>query len=275
MFCSNLVSATEHTEVLQEKIHKEVLEGRMAGPFDHPPLHNLHVSPIGVVPKADGGWRMITHLSYPPSNSINHHIDPVHTSVKYTSFDTVVQTISLLGKGTFIAKVDIKSAFRLIRVHPADFELLGLHMNGSFYIDKCLPFGCAISCKIFEMFSSFLEWLVIAKSGIETVHHYLDDFIFAGSAHTSHCHVLMHTFQSMCVEMGIPLNQDKSVQPTTCLIFLGLEIDTIKMQIRIPREKVDELMNLLLFWVSKNKIKLSTLQSLVGKLNFFWQSNTR
>lgn len=212
---------------------------------------------------------MITHLSYPPSNSINHHIDPVHTSVKYTSFDTVVQTISLLGKGTFIAKVDIKSAFRLIRVHPADFELLGLHMNGSFYIDKCLPFGCAISCKIFEMFSSFLEWLVIAKSGIETVHHYLDDFIFAGSAHTSHCHVLMHTFQSMCVEMGIPLNQDKSVQPTTCLIFLGLEIDTIKMQIRIPREKVDELMNLLLFWVSKNKIKLSTLQSLVGKLNFF------
>jgi hypothetical protein len=48
----------------------------MSGPFTHPPMHNLHVSPIGVVPKADGGWRMIMHFSYPPVNSINDNIDP-------------------------------------------------------------------------------------------------------------------------------------------------------------------------------------------------------
>jgi hypothetical protein len=147
VFCKNLISAFEHPHVLQDKIDKEVLEGRMAGPFDYPPVHNLHVSPIGVVPKSDGGWRMITHLSYPPSISINNHIDPVHTSVNYTSFDTVIQTISHLDKGALRAKADIKSAFRLIRVHPADFELLGLNMNGKFYADKCLPFGCSISCK--------------------------------------------------------------------------------------------------------------------------------
>jgi hypothetical protein len=75
---------------LQDKIQKEVIERRMAGPFEQLPLHNLHASPIGVVPKAYGGWRMKTHLSYPPSNSINHNIHPIHTSVKYTSFDTVV-----------------------------------------------------------------------------------------------------------------------------------------------------------------------------------------
>jgi hypothetical protein len=145
-------------------------------------------------------------------------------------------------------------------------------MNGNFYIDKCLPFGCAISCKIFELFSSFLEWLVTKKSGIETVHHYLDDFNFAGSALTNHCNILMHSFQSMCVELGIPLNQDKSVIPTTCLTFLDLEIDTMSMQIRIPQDKVQELVNLLLFWVAKDKIQLAPLQTLVGKLNFFWQS---
>jgi hypothetical protein len=104
-------------------------------------------------------------------------------------------------------------------------------MNGNFYVDKCLPFGCAISCKIFELFSSLIEWLVTKKSGIETVHHYLDDFSFAGSALTNHCHIFMHSFQSMRVELGIPLNQDKSVLPTKCLIFLGLEIDTMRKQI--------------------------------------------
>jgi hypothetical protein len=185
-----------------------------------PPVHNLHVSPIGVVSKSDGGWRMITHLSYPPSICINNHIDPVYTSVNYTSFDTVIQTISHLGKGALIAKADIKSAFRLIRVHPADFELLGLNMNGKFYVDKCLPFGCSISCKIFEICSTFLEWLVRKKSEVETVHHYLDDFIFAGSSYSNHCHVLVHTFQSLCVEMGIPLI--RQICPTYHLFDISL-----------------------------------------------------
>lgn len=71
----------------------------MFGPYFTPPMPNLHVSPIGVVPKADGGCRMITHLAYLTSASINDHIDPQFTSVTYTSFDTVVQTMSTLGQG--------------------------------------------------------------------------------------------------------------------------------------------------------------------------------
>lgn len=74
-------------------------------------MHNLHISPVGVVSKADGGWRMIMHLSYPPSISINHNIDPIHTTVTYTSFDGVIETISQVGKEAMISKCDIKSAF--------------------------------------------------------------------------------------------------------------------------------------------------------------------
>lgn len=101
-----------------EKIYSEVTAGRMSGPYLLPPMPNLHVSPIGVVPKADGGWRMITHLSYPPSFSINEHKDPQFTTVTYTSFDTVVQTISTLGPMALLAKVDIKNAFRLLPIYP-------------------------------------------------------------------------------------------------------------------------------------------------------------
>lgn len=269
IFSSNLVSAKQHPNVLQEKIDKEITEGRMAGPFQSPPMLNFHVSPIGIVPKADGGWRMVMHLSYPPSASINHNIDPIHTSVKYTSFDTVIQTISQLGRGTIIAKSDIKSAFRLLKIFPGDFELLGLQFEGKFYFDKCLPFGCSISCKLFEMFSTFLEWLAKERSGFNTIHHYLDDFIFIGSANTSQCKFIMQKFEELCLEIGVPLNAEKTVLPTTNLVFLGLEIDTVKMQVSIPQEKVYQLSTLLKFWVGKRKIKLSELQSLVGKLNFF------
>lgn len=245
-----------------EKIYSEVTAGRMSGPYLLPPMPNLHVSPIGVVPKADGGWRMITHLSYPPSFSINEHIDPQFTTVTYTSFDTVVQTISTLGPMALLAKVDIKNAFRLLPIYPGDFELLGIYINGAYYIDKCLPFGCSISCKIFETFSTFLEWAVKFKTQLDTVHHYLDDFIFIGKSNSDNCSALMHTFQDICSEIGVPLNQDKTIEPITKLTFLGLEIDTVNMLVQIPVSKVQELKLLLQHWVTQKKILLSQLESL-------------
>ena len=76
-----------------------------------------------------------------------------------------------LGKGALLGKMDIKSAFRLVPVNPADFDLLGFAIDGQFYIDKCLPMGCSISCKIWETFATFLHWLTESKSGINTLDH--------------------------------------------------------------------------------------------------------
>lgn len=42
-----------------------------------------------------------------------------------------------------MAKLDIKHAFRLCPVHPADLELLGIHWEGQYYIDLRLPLACA------------------------------------------------------------------------------------------------------------------------------------
>jgi hypothetical protein len=65
--------------------------------------------------------------------------------------------IHLHGKNA-LAKMDIKSAFRLLNIHSADFDLMGIKFGGSYYIDKCLPMGCSVSCKLFETFSTFLQW---------------------------------------------------------------------------------------------------------------------
>ena len=106
---------------------------------------------------------MITHLSYPEGRGVNDFIDPDLCTVRYTSFDNVVEMISKLGKKAELGVIDIKSAFRLLRVHPDDFELLGIKIDGEYYIDKCLPIGCSVSCKICNQFSTFLHWLVEKK----------------------------------------------------------------------------------------------------------------
>ena len=240
----------------------------MAGPFHSLPIPNLRISPIGSVPKKDGGIRIITHLSYPEGNSVNSFIDPELASVQYSSFDQVVEIVSNLGKGALMGKMDIKSAFRLIPVSPSDFDLFGIHFNDQYFIDKCLPFGCSMSCNVFEKFSSFLHWLTVQKSNLQSMEHSLDDFFFAGLPNSDQCYRLMSCFESICAELQVPLADDKKVGPVTSLTFLGLQIDTINMQVRVPQPKRDELEQLLISLSEKKKVTLRELQSLLGSLSF-------
>lgn len=233
----NLKSAYLHSNELNEKISKELKLGHIIGPFNEPPLDNFKVSPVGLVPKSDGGWRLITHLSYPYGGSVNDGIDDKLCSVSYTSFDKVSQMVFDLGCGALMAKRDIKSAFRLLPIHPDDFHLLGIKIDGKYYVDRMLPMGLSLSCSLFEKFSTFLHWLVSYKSNLNSLDHYLDDFIFAGGKLSQDCELLVDTFSGICMEIGVPIAEEKSVGPTAILIFLGLELDSITMTIRIPLKK--------------------------------------
>lgn len=169
----NLRSIYEKPAIVQQKIEKEIKLGRVAGPFMEKPLPNLQVSPIGLVPKKlPGEYRLIHHLSYPESYSINDFIDPNICSVQYTNFDEAVYMLQDLGQGCKLFKVDIKSAFRLLPVCIEDIELLGFKYKGQYYVDKCLPFGCSISCSLFEKFSTFLELTVKKRLGSAKLIHY-------------------------------------------------------------------------------------------------------
>ncbi|KAK3084124.1 hypothetical protein FSP39_008557 [Pinctada imbricata] len=173
-----------------------------------------------------------------------------------------------VGRCAIIARLDIKSAFRLIPINPSDFELLGFKISDYFFVDKCLPFGCSISCNLFEKFANFLEWQFKLRFNTNNVVHYLDDFLLAGESNTLNCQLSMKQFSSLCEELGIPLAVEKTLGPSTVLAFLGLEIDTNLMCVRIPDDKLNKLKEELSRMLNKKKTTLKELQSLTGLLNF-------
>ena len=75
------------------------------------------------------------------------------------------------------------------------------------------------------------------KSELNTLDHYLDDFIFAGKERTNQCKKLIDAFSNVCEDLCIPIAENKSVGPVTVLTFLGLKIDTEEMVIRVPKEE--------------------------------------
>ena len=91
------------------------------GPFDQSRT-------FGLVPKSDGSFRLIQHLSHPAGESVNDFIDPNVCAVSYSSLDHVVEMISQLGQAAWLGKMDVKSPFRLLKISPNDFQLLGFRL---------------------------------------------------------------------------------------------------------------------------------------------------
>ena len=267
----NLKSAISNPVMVMKKIMKEVELGRIAGPFVSPPLPNLRVSPIGLIPKSSGNaFRLIQHLSWPSGNSVNDWIADDDCIVKYTSFDEAVQRIALSGHSTLMAKADIKSAFRLLPIRLQDFNLLGMKAGGYYFIDKCCPMGAASAPALFETFSTFIEWATRDRAKCDRILHYCDDFLAYGSCGEGKesCLHVLRSFQAVCKEMGVPLAEEKTEGPVPSITFLGLEIDAAQQLIRIPQEKLVKLRVIVESSCAARKMTLKDLQSVIGSLSF-------
>ena len=124
----NLISAAQNSDVVSLNLQKEVALGRLAGPYPSPPLSKFQCHPVGVVPKKHSPeWRTIYHLSFLQGTSINDHIPKDPYSRSYVRVDDAICILQSLGRGAFLAKTDLKSAFRLIPIHPDDWKLLGIY----------------------------------------------------------------------------------------------------------------------------------------------------
>ena len=106
-----------------------------------------------------------------------------------------------MGKGTLLAKIDIQSAYRLVPIWPNDRYLIGMCWEDKVHVDGMLPFGLRLALKIFSASADGLEWCM-GKAEVETLFHYLDDFVILGPPDTDMCDRDLRTFKQVCVEMG-------------------------------------------------------------------------
>ena len=105
-----------------------------------------------------------------------------------------------------LAKIDIKCAFLLLPVHPADWHLLGEKWN-SIYIDHCILFGLQSAPKLFNILADLLAWIA-QNAGVTYLIHYLDDYLTMGPPALATCQQNLDTFTSLCADLGAPLASD-------------------------------------------------------------------
>ena len=253
----NLKFTIGNERILWEKVMKEVKLKRFAEPFDEPPFQHFIQSPIGLVAK-DGGkdTRLIFHLSFPRGGeSINSGTPVELTKVKYPDFSEAVkrclEELRLSESNIcYVAKLDMKSAFRNLGISPHQFFLLVMKARSpltarfQYFVDRALPFGASISCSHFQRFSNCVAYIIAVKTRKSPV-KYLDNYLFI-SYLRSHCQQQVRIFLSVCEQIQFPVSMEKTYWSTTLLTFLGL---------------IQEIL-------TRCKVTVKQLQRLSGFLNF-------
>ena len=263
---NNLLSSKEQPQVVNEYLMAECCEGRVLGPLDPSGLPHVHTSRIGVIPKSTPGkWRLIVDMSSPEGFSVNDGIPEALCSLSYVTINDAVQGVLAYRQGALLAKVDIRSAYRTVPVHPDDHWLMGMSWEESLFIDTALPFGLRSAPKIFTAVADAAEW-ILRQAGVDFVLHYLDDFLLIGPPDSPECAKALHTLLTTFHRLGLPIAEDKLVGPTSCLTFLGFEIDTMSCEVRLPEAKLAALHHSLLSWIARKSCTRKELESITGRL---------
>ena len=246
----NLISVREHPEVVQEYLKQKVMAGRIieVGDLRQAQALGIHCSPFGVIPKKGRAGRWMD-LSSPDGHSINDGISRELSSLSYMSVDDVTAEVVQRGKGKLMAKMDIKQAYRNI---PVDRVLLGMHWQGRVFVDGCLPFGLRSAPLLFTAVGDLLQW-VMERRGVSWLGHYIDDFVMLGDPGAVDCRDHLQIMKAVCEESGMPTQPEKEEGPTTVLSFLGMELDSDQMVIRLPEGKLQLLQSKLQSWRSAKK----------------------
>ena len=267
---SNMLSAIDHPQIVTDYIEGELASGhlRLVSPSSALNLPQVHISPLGVIPKKGrpNCWRLIMDLSAPQGHSVNDGIAKEMCSLHYSSLDDAATRVAAMGPGALLAKMDIRQAYRNIPVAPEDKHLLGLQWNNQIYIDQVLPFGLRSAPMIFSAIADALLWIMLRK-GVSWAIHYIDDFLTMGSPSSLECQQNTLIMQSVCDGAGLPIEPSKSVGPTTSLVFLGILIDSVKGELRLPEDKLTQLQDMISQWRGRKACRKRDLLSLIGSLS--------
>ena len=100
---------------------------------------------------------------------------------------------------------------------------------------------------------------------ISNLIHYLDDFLIVEKPSSAECERKCYT----CKQLGFPIAERKIEGPTTMITFLDILMDTVKMELCLPCDKLEALTSLLQQWsTTKKKATKREFLSLIGKLSF-------
>ena len=265
---ANHKSTQLYASLVEKELKSQIVHGNYILASQRP----LVVSPLGAIKKEGlNEVRIIHDGSRPLGEAMNDYGGP--QAVRY---QTISDACALARPGCFLAKIDLKSAYRSVPIHFSDYSLSGIKWwfegenSPSYLFDTRLPFGSNVGPSIFSRLTQSIRRMM-SRKGFQNLVVYLDDFLIVETTF-QRCLDAQHVLISLLGSLGFQISWHKVVGPSQVVPFLGIVIDTKNCTLSLDDGKVAKLKAKLMVFKEKSRANKRQLQSLAGSLNWACQA---
>ena len=168
--------------------------------------------------------------------------------------------------GDWSITIDLQDAFLHVPVHREYRRYLRFAWMERIYQFKRLPFGLTSSPQVFTDITRPLVGHCRIK-GIRVI-FYLDDILVLASTRTLVCRHRDYVL-NLLHQGGFKHNQKKCrLTPSQTFPYLGLEWDSISMQVSLPQTKLDHIRQLIEVLMRAPTARTKDCMALLGMMNF-------
>ena len=257
----NYIKSGKDYDIVNDQLKKELEQGFIS--VVSYPMYCIH--PIGGVPKDDGSIRKIIDCSSPKLDNVNNYVNTISERFSFKSVDDVADNI---GPKAYSCTIDIKDAFRALHIHPDSAKFQGLAWDfgeGKVYLrDNRLSMGLSSSPYTFNRTSDFIV-RCLERAGYKNCVNYLDDFCVWEDSR-DRCAESQRALMHILRRLGFYVSYKKCTPPSTCTTFLGIIIDTVEREIRLPVSKLTRVKELVKSFAKARYSTKERIDELAGLL---------
>ena len=273
----NHSSSYQFYKWIDEFIQTGITLGDIAGPFSTSPYTAPHISPLMTAAKKPCGRRAVFDATFGDMSLNNNTPTDVYLGqpIEYAfpKIDDFKNLVLKSGRGCLIWKRDLSRYYLQIPLDPREYHKVSFIWRSCLYFFCGFMFGLRHAGYQGQRITDAVTW-VHRRLGLETESeemfnslNYSDD-IGGCEENIDRANAAFDSLAVLLEDLGLTESKSKAHSPSTCMPYLGVEFDTVKMVMRVPPEKFAELQDILGTWSRKTTSTKKNLQQLLGKL--FW-----
>ena len=243
-------------QLIQQEVETLLMKGAVTK-LRTPPMGGFY-STLFLVPKKDGGVRPVINLK-----QLNAFLEVPHFKMEG------IQTLkSLLKRGDWLVKVDLKDAYFSIPISREHRKYLCFAVGNNTYQFNCLPFGLASAPWVFTKTLKPVAALG-RELGVQLI-VYIDDILLLAESEEK-ARVRRPGLRPGLLT-AMPGVYDKrrqicTIEPAQSVEFLGFVVNAVTMELSLPAEKLKKIRAESRKLLEAGQVSARALSRLIGKMN--------
>ena len=248
----------------------------VSGPCGSAPFTNTIISPLMTAPKKPDERRPVFDASFGEFSLNNSTPSDTYLGqpvvYTYPKIEDMRRLLVKNGKGCWLWKRDLSRYFLQIPMDPLDYNKVCFIWRGFLFFFVSLMFGLRHSGLQGQRLTDAVSW-IHRGTGMEkydtqyNVVNYSDD-LGGIEAEELRATESFNDMGTLLQELGLKESKSKKKSPSQVMTYLGVEFDSIRMEMRVPADKLAEVRADIESWSRKTTAAKQPLQSLLGRL--FW-----